>query len=70
MNLIINLDHDDWILSNPHATLASVGAVNETEYSLFNRGEYERFKANPEVRPEPVSVCTCARDRSCLFEFI
>lgn len=25
MNLIINLDHDDWILSDPEATLQSVG---------------------------------------------
>lgn len=23
--------------------------MNETEYSLFNREEYEKFKANPEV---------------------
>lgn len=49
MNLIINLDHDDWILSDSKATLASCGAVNETEYSLFNREAYEKFKANPEV---------------------
>lgn len=25
MNLIINLDHDDWILTDPDATLQSVG---------------------------------------------
>lgn len=25
MNLIINLDHDDWILTDPEATLQSVG---------------------------------------------
>jgi hypothetical protein len=26
MNLIINLDHDDWILSDPSKTLVEVGA--------------------------------------------
>lgn len=26
MNLIINLDHDDWILNDPNKTLAEVGA--------------------------------------------
>lgn len=25
MNLIINLDNDDWILQDDHATLASLG---------------------------------------------
>jgi hypothetical protein len=30
-NLIINLDHDDWILSDLDATLASVGC-GEYEY--------------------------------------
>ncbi|KAJ9114567.1 hypothetical protein QFC20_001441 [Naganishia adeliensis] len=52
MNLIINLDHDDWILNDPNKTLAEVGAVNETEYSLFNREAYEAFKQHPEVKWE------------------
>lgn len=32
MNLIINLDHDDWILSDPSKTLVEVGAGE-----LYNR---------------------------------
>ncbi|KAI9632092.1 cytoplasm protein [Dioszegia hungarica] len=48
-NLIINLDKDEWILTDMGKTLAEIGAKNETELSLFNRKEYEAFKANPEV---------------------
>ncbi|KAJ9104527.1 hypothetical protein QFC21_002023 [Naganishia friedmannii] len=50
MNLIINLDHDDWILDDMSKTLVEVGAVNETEYSLFNREAYEQFKLHPETK--------------------
>ncbi|KAB5596463.1 hypothetical protein CTheo_100 [Ceratobasidium theobromae] len=47
-NLIINLDHDEWILNDDGATLASLGfAENETEVSFFNRELYEAFKLNP-----------------------
>ncbi|ORY76092.1 hypothetical protein BCR37DRAFT_351622 [Protomyces lactucae-debilis] len=46
-NLIINLDHDDWILDDGDATLASLGIENETEISFFNRDDYEAFKADP-----------------------
>lgn len=49
MNLIINLDHDEWILSDMSKTLAECGAVNETEYSYFNREMYEEYKKNPQV---------------------
>ncbi|KAJ1654091.1 hypothetical protein IWQ61_005919 [Dispira simplex] len=49
-NLIINLDHDDWILSNNHDILDYRGIGNETEISYFNREAYERFKLNPEVK--------------------
>ncbi|RXK36668.1 cytoplasmic protein [Tremella mesenterica] len=49
-NLIINLDHEDWILDDPEATLASIGAENETELSFFNREAYEKFKLHPEVK--------------------
>ncbi|RSH89455.1 hypothetical protein EHS25_002004 [Saitozyma podzolica] len=49
-NLIINLDHDEWILSDLDKTLAEIGAENETELSFFNRQAYEAFKANPEVK--------------------
>ncbi|KAH0584198.1 hypothetical protein H2248_009753 [Termitomyces sp. 'cryptogamus'] len=49
-NLIINLDHDDWIL-NDDKTLADCGFENETEVSFFNRELYEQFKLNPIVSP-------------------
>jgi len=50
MNLIINLDHDEWILDDLSKTLVEVGAENETEFSFFNRSAYEAFKANPEIK--------------------
>ncbi|ELU44738.1 hypothetical protein AG1IA_01219 [Rhizoctonia solani AG-1 IA] len=46
-NLIINLDHDDWILNDDSAILASLGFENETEVSFFNRELYEAFKKDP-----------------------
>jgi len=49
-NLIINLDHDEWILNDDSKTLADVGFENETEASLFNREAYEAFKAHPETK--------------------
>jgi len=49
-NLIINLDHDNWILDDDSKLLVDVGFENETEVSLFNRELYEAFKANPETR--------------------
>jgi len=49
-NLIINLDHDDWILDDDTKTLAELNFENETEVSLFNRDSYEAFKLNPETR--------------------
>ena len=65
-NLIINLDHDEWILDDDNAVLATIGfgmsllyvrigcltflAENETEVSFFNRELYEKFKADPTVR--------------------
>ncbi|KAF8964640.1 hypothetical protein BDZ97DRAFT_874190 [Flammula alnicola] len=48
-NLIINLDHDDWILGDDQKTLAEVGFENETEVSFFNRSDFEAFKLNPET---------------------
>ncbi|KAI0736475.1 hypothetical protein C8Q72DRAFT_799971 [Fomitopsis betulina] len=51
-NLIINLDHDDWILSDDFKTLADYGLENETEVSFFNRVMYEQFKAHPEIKWE------------------
>ncbi|WWC66941.1 uncharacterized protein I206_100848 [Kwoniella pini CBS 10737] len=48
-NLIINLDHDEWIL-DPSKILKDIGAQNETEISFFNRESYDKFKLNPEVK--------------------
>ncbi|KAK9485232.1 hypothetical protein V1527DRAFT_409242 [Lipomyces starkeyi] len=46
-NLIINLENDDWILSDHSKTLHECGIENETEISLFNRTLYEAYKLNP-----------------------
>ncbi|PCH39569.1 hypothetical protein WOLCODRAFT_92670 [Wolfiporia cocos MD-104 SS10] len=51
-NLIINLDHDDWIFEDDSKTLLECGFENETEVSFFNRELYEQFKAHPETRWE------------------
>ncbi|KZT66713.1 hypothetical protein DAEQUDRAFT_729989 [Daedalea quercina L-15889] len=51
-NLIINLNHDDWILSDDSKTLADCDFENETEVSFFNRKMYEKFRANPETKWE------------------
>ncbi|KDQ59401.1 hypothetical protein JAAARDRAFT_205458 [Jaapia argillacea MUCL 33604] len=48
-NLIINLNHEDWILGDDTKTLADYGFENETEVSFFNGELYEAFKANPQV---------------------
>ncbi|KAH9483794.1 UPF0538 protein C2C4.04c [Psilocybe cubensis] len=48
-NLIINLDHDDWILRDEEKSLAEAGFENETEVSFFNLNDYEEFKLNPET---------------------
>lgn len=49
-NLIINLDHDEWILEDGSKALSEVGFENETEASFFNRAAYEAFKLNPQTR--------------------
>jgi len=48
-NLIINLDHDDWILANDGKTLEELGFENETEVSFFNHHDYEAFILDPQV---------------------
>ncbi|KAF8936876.1 hypothetical protein BGZ47_009291 [Haplosporangium gracile] len=50
MNLIINMDNDDWILNNDDEILANRGIENETEISIFNRELYEAFKKNPDIK--------------------
>jgi len=49
-NLIINLDHDEWILDDDSKILTYAGFENETEVSFFSREAYEKFKLNPEIR--------------------
>ncbi|KAJ1971745.1 hypothetical protein H4R35_005078, partial [Dimargaris xerosporica] len=49
-NLIINLDRDEWVLSNDHDMLDYHDIGHETEVSFFNRDAYEQFKRNPEVK--------------------
>ncbi|TFK72571.1 hypothetical protein BDN72DRAFT_928055 [Pluteus cervinus] len=46
-NLIINLDNDDWLLSDDDKTLADIGFENETEVSFFNYDAYQSFRENP-----------------------
>jgi len=48
-NLIINLDHDDWILADDGKTLVELGFENETEVSFFNHRDYEAFKLDPQT---------------------
>jgi len=48
-NLIINLDHDEWILDDNSKVLVDLGFENETEASFFNRDAYHNFQANPET---------------------
>jgi len=48
-NLVINLDHDDWILDNDSKILVDCGFENETEVSLFESQLYEEFKQHPKT---------------------
>ena len=63
-NLIINLDHSDWVLqgknlgalakaerkTKENTTLAEIGVENETELSFFNKEAYEAFLADPSTK--------------------
>ena len=49
-NLIINLDHEDWVMLDRSRTLASYGIRHESELSYFNRDDYLAFLLNPEER--------------------
>ncbi|KAI0350103.1 hypothetical protein OH77DRAFT_1489704 [Trametes cingulata] len=51
-NLIINLDHDEWIFEDESKTLAEMGLENESEVSFFNREAYEEFKKHPDTKWE------------------
>ncbi|KAF9002040.1 hypothetical protein BDQ17DRAFT_1244038 [Cyathus striatus] len=55
-NLIINLDHDDWILDGEDSLLMDLGFENETEVSFFHREDYEKFKLNPQVEHQLLPV--------------
>ncbi|KAF9931749.1 hypothetical protein FBU30_009673 [Linnemannia zychae] len=50
MNLIINMDHDDWILNDDNEILINRGIENETEISIFNRALYEAYKQHPDIK--------------------
>ncbi|KDN46972.1 hypothetical protein K437DRAFT_294168 [Tilletiaria anomala UBC 951] len=49
-NLIINLDHPEWILDDNSKTLEAYGFENEAEASFFNRDAYEAFLKHPETK--------------------
>ncbi|KIO17915.1 hypothetical protein M407DRAFT_32406 [Tulasnella calospora MUT 4182] len=50
-NLIINLENDETMVwSDDSATLATLGAENETEVSIFNKKIYDEFKQKPETK--------------------
>ena len=49
-NLIINLDHPEWVLEAGEKTLFELGLENEAELSLFHRPDYEAFLKDPETR--------------------
>lgn len=65
-NLIINLDHPEWVLEDANiaglvknaddgktkanTTLAEIGVENETELSFFNREAYDKFLADPSTK--------------------
>ncbi|UZJ54490.1 hypothetical protein CBS101457_003810 [Exobasidium rhododendri] len=49
-NLIVNLDHPDWVLREGEKTLQEVGLENEAELSLFHWPDYEEFIQNPETK--------------------
>ncbi|KAI9230665.1 MAG: hypothetical protein DHS80DRAFT_12024 [Piptocephalis tieghemiana] len=46
-NLIINLDHPEWILKD-EGILADLGFKDETEVSFFNGDDYQSYVAHPE----------------------
>ncbi|CDK25592.1 unnamed protein product [Kuraishia capsulata CBS 1993] len=49
MNLVINLDHDDWVLDvNSSKKLIDYGIENETELSIYNKADYGEFASNPQ----------------------
>ncbi|CAH7689502.1 hypothetical protein BY996DRAFT_4580307 [Phakopsora pachyrhizi] len=48
-NLIINLDHPEWILdNNNNIPLSKLSIEHESELSLFNRQDYESFLLDPQ----------------------
>ncbi|KAH3661967.1 hypothetical protein OGAPHI_006146 [Ogataea philodendri] len=53
MNLVINMEHDeDWVLDLKDDTkkLTNYDIANETELSIFNWSDYEKFKADPQEK--------------------
>lgn len=51
-NLIMNFDHDEWILAEEDRPLVELGFENETEVSFFSREAYDAFKLDPKINWE------------------
>nr|CAG8509136.1 5725_t:CDS:2 [Entrophospora candida] len=49
-NLVINTDHDEWLLNNENETLISYDIENETELSFFNYEAYNNYKSHPDQK--------------------
>ncbi|EPS38409.1 hypothetical protein H072_7861 [Dactylellina haptotyla CBS 200.50] len=46
-NLIINMDHPEWMFDDDSKTLAEMGCGHETEVSFFNKDAYEEYVKDP-----------------------
>jgi hypothetical protein len=44
----ITLGHDEWELDPSH-TLTEANIKNETELSYYNKDDYDKYKANPQL---------------------
>jgi hypothetical protein len=49
-NLIINLDHPEWFVSDMSKTLADYNVVDETEISFFNAAKFKEYSSNPTIK--------------------
>lgn len=46
MNLVVNLDHDDWVLPiDGGRSLEALGVCNEDEISLYRQVDYDEYKS-------------------------
>ncbi|XP_020607710.1 UPF0538 protein C2orf76 homolog [Orbicella faveolata] len=49
-NPVIVLEDDQKLILTPDHSLSDSGIENETEISFFKKEDYERYKANPEMK--------------------